>query len=61
MQFLRSQAAGTLACDFLAVETIGLTRPYVFFVIELGHRQVHLAGITAHPPAPGSPKPPETC
>jgi hypothetical protein len=25
-QFLRSQAAGMLACDFLTVETIGLTR-----------------------------------
>jgi putative transposase len=28
-QFLRTQAAGTLACDFLTVETIGLTRLYV--------------------------------
>ena len=24
-----------LACDFLTVETVGLTRLYVFFVIEL--------------------------
>jgi putative transposase len=48
-QFLRSQAAGTLACDFLTVETISLTGLYVFFIIELDHRRVHLAGITAHP------------
>src|SRR5437762_1408402 len=33
-QFLRAQAAGTLTCDFLTVETVGLTRLYVFFVIE---------------------------
>jgi putative transposase len=48
-QFLRTQAAGTLACDFLTVETVRLTRLYVLFVIELEHRHVHLTGITAHP------------
>jgi putative transposase len=47
--FPRLQAAGTLACDFLTVETIGLTRLCVFFVIELERRRVHLAG---SPPAP---------
>jgi hypothetical protein len=34
-----------LACDFLTVETVGLTRLYVMlFVVELDRRRVHLAG-----------------
>jgi transposase InsO family protein len=38
-QFLHAQAAGALACDFLTVATVGLTRLYVFFVIELDRRR----------------------
>ena len=48
-EFLRAQAAGTLACDVLTVETVGLTRLYVFFLIELERRRVHLVGVTSHP------------
>jgi hypothetical protein len=48
-EFLRAQAAGTLACDFLTVETVGLTRRYVLFFIELDRRRVWLGGVSAHP------------
>src|SRR5438309_946967 len=47
-QFLRSQAAGVLACDFFTVATVGLTWMYVLFFIELERRLVWLGGVTAH-------------
>jgi putative transposase len=48
-QFLRSQAADVLACDFFTVETVGLTRMYVLFFIGLKCRLVWLGGVTGHP------------
>jgi transposase InsO family protein len=48
-QFLRSQATGILACDFLTVETLLLKTYYVLFFIELKTRRVHLAGVTRNP------------
>jgi putative transposase len=48
-QFLRQQAASTLACDFFTVETLSLRRFYVLLFIELQTRRVHLAGCTTNP------------
>jgi putative transposase len=48
-QFLRQQAASTLACDFFTVETLSLRRFYALFFIELESRRVHLAGCTTNP------------
>jgi putative transposase len=48
-QFLRHQAAGIFACDFLTVETIRLKTLYVLVWIELATRKVHLGGVTSHP------------
>jgi len=48
-QFLRSQASGILACDFLTVETVLLKTYYVLFFIEVNTRRVHIAGATTNP------------
>ncbi|WP_445183437.1 integrase [Pseudonocardia sp. Cha107L01] len=38
-----------MVTDFFTVETIGLTRLNVLFLVEVDRRRVQLAGITAHP------------
>jgi putative transposase len=46
-QFLRAQAAGIVAVDFL--DTVLPRRLYVLVFIEHGSRRMHIAGVTANP------------
>jgi putative transposase len=48
-EFLKSQAASIVACDFFTVETILFRRFYVLFFIAHASRRVWLAGCTRNP------------
>jgi hypothetical protein len=60
-QFLRAQASGLLATDFFTVETVGLTRLYVLFVVEVWQRSVHVLGSPPTRPGSGWRSRPATC
>jgi putative transposase len=51
-EFIRTQAHAIVATDFFTVDTALLRRFYVLFFLEVGTRQVHLAGITTNPDGP---------
>src|SRR6266496_2287016 len=47
--FLRAQAATTLACDFLTVDTVLLRRLYVLVFICIGSRRIEHVACTSNP------------
>ncbi len=47
--FLRAQAASTLACDFLTVDTVFLQRIYVLFFISLATRRIEYIACSSNP------------
>jgi putative transposase len=48
-QFLKAQASGIIACDFVTVETALLKKLYVLFFIEIGGRRVRVSVATSSP------------
>ncbi|MFC0114036.1 hypothetical protein SAMN05661093_10759 [Kibdelosporangium aridum] len=58
---MRTQAAAMLACDFFHVNcAVALKRIYVFFVLEVATRYIHILGTTTHPDGPWTTHKPET-
>jgi transposase InsO family protein len=47
--FLRAQAATTLACDFLTIDTVFLQRIYVLFFISLATRRIEYIACGTNP------------
>ncbi len=48
-EFRCAQATTMLACDLFTVDTVLLRRIYVFFILEVGTRPVHILGASRHP------------
>jgi len=50
-EFLRTQAAGIVSCDFFTVDTISLKRLHVLVFIHHATREILHIGVTDHPTA----------
>jgi putative transposase len=51
-EFCWAQARTMPVCDFFAVDTVSLRWVYVFFVLQVATRRVHILGVTRNPTGP---------